>query len=197
LRGKIKDVQDSMSELRFANNAQPQQEKPPASGDHAQQAGGLTAHELAQVQKVLENMERWEKTRKALPEIVERLRTLAPLHEASASFVEQLDEVENKQGATQKMMDDLQLIVVRLEQSLALNSKRLADNMQSLESRIARLEKLLTTNKSVKNEALDININSNEEVNRNESKSIFKWGFSFQYQILNRTIDDRSNDTSS
>ena len=141
LRGKIKDVQDSMAELRFANNAQTQQEKPSASGDDAQQVGGLTAHELAQVQKVLENMERWEKTRKALPEIVERLRTLAPLHEASASFVEQLDEVENRQEATQKMMDDLQLIVVRLEQSLALNSKRLADNMQSLESRIAQSKK--------------------------------------------------------
>ena len=94
-------------------------------------------HELAQVQRVLENMERWERTKQALPEIVERLRTLAPLHEAAASFAEQLDDVEGRQHAAQQMLEDLQLVVVRLEQSLALSTRRLADNMQAIEARLA------------------------------------------------------------
>ena len=149
LKSKINDVQQSMADLRFTPDASTRMKnadvKPAAASAAASSSDGetpsLTAHDLAQVQKVVENMERWEKTRKALPEIVERLRTLAPLHEASASFVERLDEVETKQDATQKMMDDLQLIVVRLEQSLTLNSKRLTDNVQALEARISAPKK--------------------------------------------------------
>lgn len=146
LRSKIKEVQESMAAVRFASDAAPaaagaaaaavaatEGEAAAATGE----SGGLTVHELAQVQRVLENMERWEKTRQALPEIVERLRTLAPLHEASVSFAEQLDDVESRQQAAQQMLDDMQLVVVRLEQSLALSTQRLADNVQALEARLA------------------------------------------------------------
>ena len=148
LKGKIKDAQDAMATLRFATTEHaPSTPQAAAAGatEAGQEAtvmegeedeGGLTVHEMAQVQRVLENMERWERTRVALPEIVERLRTLAPLHEAAASFVERLDDVESRQAATQRVMDDLELVVVRLEQSLSLTSKRLDDNFRALEARL-------------------------------------------------------------
>lgn len=152
LRGRIKEVQESLAAVRFPGDAAPAACASPApeaasataaagegsgSGSGSSSGSGLTVHELAQVQRVLENMERWERTRQALPEIVERLRTLAPLHEASASFAEQLDDVERRQQAAQHMLDDMQLVVVRLEQSLALSTRRLADNVQALEARLA------------------------------------------------------------
>ena len=139
LKTRITEVQESMAAVRFPNDPAPGDDSGDgaSSSDDAAPTGGLTVHELAQVQRVLENMERWERTKQALPEIVERLRTLAPLHEAAASFAEQLDDVEGRQHAAQQMLEDLQLVVVRLEQSLALSTRRLADNMQAIEARLA------------------------------------------------------------
>lgn len=93
------------------------------------------------VGELYESCHRWNATSAGLPYLVARLQSLKGVHEQSASFGQRLCQLEQQQEELAKLLEVTNSTVLELGASLQDNMLVMAENMQSLEAKIARHRK--------------------------------------------------------
>ncbi|KAL0956094.1 hypothetical protein HGRIS_002263 [Hohenbuehelia grisea] len=74
-----------------------------------------------------------------IPHILTRLRTLSTLHTAAAEFHGTLESLEDEQKTARKALDELEVAVGTVEESMEANQTVVKGNVSSLESRVEEL----------------------------------------------------------
>lgn len=100
----------------------------------------LPADTAQQVEALFSTLPRIESLAPAVPQLVMRLRSLASLHGAAGSFVDDLETVRREGARLSESAERTKEAVTRLEASMAANASTVQANMAALEARLAKLQ---------------------------------------------------------
>lgn len=88
----------------------------------------------------LPDLHKWEPVFSALPAIVERLETLAPIHQVAARVAQNFMSLEKCQAAIQSQLDRAEATQNELHSAMNQNLKTAADNAKKLNERFEKLQ---------------------------------------------------------
>jgi len=93
------------------------------------------------VHEVFEVMSKWDSVAQSLPALVTRLKSLKLLHEESASFHQNITQLESQQQEIKQLLKSNNELMRQLEKNFGSNVTIIQQNVNALETRFARFAK--------------------------------------------------------
>jgi len=95
------------------------------------------------VEEMFDIMNKWDISSQQLPGIISRLQTLKVLHDESASFLQNISQLENHQQEMKSVLKSNGDLMKQLETNFNSNVSTISTNVTSIEKKIASLSKKL------------------------------------------------------